>query len=93
LQKVDGQALVSSAYMHRYFNETHLGIQVFWLYVVGVACAVYHFANGLWNLGIHWGLTVSPRAQRLSGWACGVIAVTLFAVGLATLVAFTNMQA
>jgi succinate dehydrogenase / fumarate reductase cytochrome b subunit len=93
LQSVNGEPLVSSAYMHNYFLESHFGIQVFWIYVVGIACAVYHFANGLWNVGIHWGLTVSPRSQRLSGLVCGAVGVTLFAVGLASLIAFTKMQA
>ena len=91
LQNVDGQPLVSSAYMHNYFLETHFGIQVYWIYLVGICCAVYHFANGLWNVGYHWGLTVSPRAQRLWGYACGLIGVTLLAVALASLRAFIYM--
>jgi succinate dehydrogenase / fumarate reductase cytochrome b subunit len=93
LQIVDNQPLVSAKYMHHYFLETHLGIQVFWIYVVGIACAVYHFANGLWNVGYHWGLTVSPRSQRWWGLACGFIGVTLLAVALATLQAFLTIQA
>jgi succinate dehydrogenase / fumarate reductase cytochrome b subunit len=93
LQNVDGQPLVSSAYMHDYFLETHFGIRVLWIYVVGVACAVFHFANGLWNVGIHWGLTISPRAQRVSGLVCGLVGVTLLFVGLASLLAFVKMGA
>jgi succinate dehydrogenase / fumarate reductase cytochrome b subunit len=92
LQHVDGQPLVSSAYMHHYFTETHFGIQVLWFYVLGIACAVYHFANGLWNAAIHWGLTISPRSQRISGVVCGLVGVTLLAVGLASLLAFYQMQ-
>jgi succinate dehydrogenase / fumarate reductase cytochrome b subunit len=92
LQHVDGQALLSSRYMHDYFNEQLFGfLPVVWIYVVGIACAVYHFANGLWNVGVHWGLTVSPRAQRLSGFVCGLVGATLLAVGLASLLAFTKM--
>ena len=93
LQIVDGQPLVSASYMHNYFVSTHFGIQVFWIYVVGIGCAVYHFANGLWNVGYHWGLTVSPRAQRWWGMACGLIGVTMLAVGLATLRAFIDLHA
>jgi succinate dehydrogenase / fumarate reductase cytochrome b subunit len=93
LQNVDGQPLVSASYMHNYFLESHFGIQVFWIYVIGIGCAVFHFCNGLWNLGYHWGLTVSPRSQRIWGLACGVIGVTLLAVGLATLQAFIKIQA
>jgi succinate dehydrogenase / fumarate reductase cytochrome b subunit len=93
LQLVQGQPLVSASYMHNYFLETHFGVQVFWIYVVGISAAVYHFANGLWNVGYHWGLTVSPRAQRWWGFGCGLIGVTLLAVGLATLRAFMTLQA
>jgi succinate dehydrogenase / fumarate reductase cytochrome b subunit len=93
LQNVDNQHLVSARYMHHYFLETHFGIEVKWIYVVGIACAVYHFANGLWNVGYHWGLTVSPRSQRYWGIACGLIGVTLLAVGLAALQAFLTIQA
>jgi succinate dehydrogenase / fumarate reductase cytochrome b subunit len=88
--KVDGQALVTSAYMREYLTGTHLGIEVAWIYVLGVSCAVYHFANGLWNAAIHWGLTVSERSQRISGLVCGLVGVTLFAVGLASLLAFVR---
>lgn len=88
LQNVDGQPLVSTAYMHHYFMESHFGIPVYWIYFVGISCAVFHFCNGLWNLGYHWGLTVSPRSQRLWGYACGLIGVTLLAVALASLRAF-----
>jgi succinate dehydrogenase / fumarate reductase cytochrome b subunit len=90
LQQHDGQKLVSSSYMREYLLSQHLGIQVVWIYVVGVACAVYHFANGLWNAAIHWGLTISPRSQRVSGFVCGLVGVTLLAVALTSLLAFTK---
>jgi succinate dehydrogenase / fumarate reductase cytochrome b subunit len=93
LQKVEGQALVSTRYMHDYLNEVHLGIRVYWIYLVGVLSAVFHFSNGLWNLAYHWGLTVSPRSQKLWGYACGIIGVTLLAVALASLRAFINVSA
>jgi len=93
LQRHAGEALVSSAYMHRYLGESHAGIQVIWMYAVGLACAVYHFANGLWNLGVHWGLTVSTGAQRLSGWACAAVGATLLFLGVRSLVAFMQMGA
>lgn len=92
-QTVDGQPLVTYKYMHQYFGETVLRIPIYWIYFVGICCAVFHFANGLWNIGVHWGLTVSPRAQRLSGYACGLIGLTLLAVALASLRAFIAVPA
>jgi succinate dehydrogenase / fumarate reductase cytochrome b subunit len=93
LQYAGGQALVSTEFMHHYLRSTHFGVQVFWIYLVGVMSAVFHFSNGLWNLAYHWGLTVSPRSQRIWGLACGLIGVTLLAVALASLRAFINVPA
>ena len=93
LQHVDNHTLVSSAYMRDYLHEAHFGVQVLWIYVVGLACAIYHFANGLWNIGIHWGLTVGPKAQQISGLACGLVGVTMLAIGFTSLLAFYNMGA
>lgn len=91
LRNVDGHALVSSAYMHAYLNEAHLGIPVYVFYLIGLFCAVYHFANGLWNVGIHWGLTLTPRAQRISGFLCSGVGLALFSLGAVSLYAFVRM--
>ncbi len=84
------EALVSSAYMRRYLGGAHLGVPVFWLYVVGLACAVYHFGNGLWNLGVHSGITVSRPAQRMSGWACAGVGLALLFLGIRSLIALSQ---
>ncbi len=60
------------------------------LYIIGIAGATFHLANGFWLLGINWGLTTGPRAQKLSAWACtGVFAVTTF-LGLHALWGFNH---
>ncbi len=38
-----------------------------WVYLIGVLSLTYHFVNGLWTFLITWGITVSPRSQKLSG--------------------------
>lgn len=91
LQPSEGHHLVSTSYMHAYLNEAHWGIPVVWIYFVGVAAAVFHFANGIWNFLIHWGLTVSPRSQQISGLVCGLIGVTLLALGYGSLLTFTKI--
>lgn len=93
LQHLGDAALVSSSYMHRYLAEAHGGVPVLWIYVVGVGCAAYHFSNGLWNLGVHWGLFVSRTAQRLAGWACVAIFAALVFLGVESLLAFSHMGA
>ncbi|GIW99181.1 MAG: succinate dehydrogenase [Pirellulaceae bacterium] len=56
-------------------------------YLVGILACVYHFANGLWTMGITWGLWVSPAGQRRATLACAVVGLLLFGVGLTALVA------
>lgn len=55
------------------------------LYAIGVLSCVFHLANGIWTMGITWGVWTSPMAQRRALWACGVFGVLLGAVGLSAL--------
>jgi succinate dehydrogenase / fumarate reductase cytochrome b subunit len=61
---------------------------MFWFYLVGVICAIFHFANGLWSFCVSWGLTISPRSQRISTYVTMVIFVLLAIVGVQDLIAF-----
>lgn len=56
------------------------------LYAIGVLSCVYHFANGLWTMGITWGLWTSPASQRRANYVCGAIGVALAVAGLGALV-------
>jgi succinate dehydrogenase / fumarate reductase, cytochrome b subunit len=55
-------------------------------YVIGLLASVYHFANGLWTMGITWGVWTSPHAQRWANWPCLAIGLGLAAMGLGALV-------
>lgn len=61
---------------------------MFVLYLVGLLLSVFHLANGLWSMGIVWGLTTEPRAQSLLGYACIGMGVLLTALGLHGLIGF-----
>jgi succinate dehydrogenase / fumarate reductase cytochrome b subunit len=62
------------------------------LFVIGVLATVYHFANGLWTMGITWGVWTSPRAQRWANVPCAAIGVFLAVVGLASLVGMVRAE-
>lgn len=62
----------------------------FAFYVVGVLSATFHFSNGLWSFMVTWGVTVSPKAQKLSTFACAGIFVAMSLVGLNSLLGFTG---
>lgn len=55
------------------------------LYAVGVIACVFHLANGIWTMGITWGVWVSPAAQRRANWVCIVFGLGLGIVGLSAL--------
>jgi succinate dehydrogenase / fumarate reductase cytochrome b subunit len=56
------------------------------LYAVGVLSAVFHLSNGLWTLGITWGLWTSPAAMRRASWVSVVVGILLGGAGLGALV-------
>jgi len=55
------------------------------LYAIGVLSTVYHFSNGLWTLGITWGLWTSPAAMRRANAVSVVVGLVLAAAGLGAL--------
>jgi succinate dehydrogenase / fumarate reductase cytochrome b subunit len=55
------------------------------LYAVGVLSAVFHLANGLWTLGITWGIWTSPAAMRRANAVSVVVGLVLAAAGLGAL--------
>jgi succinate dehydrogenase / fumarate reductase, cytochrome b subunit len=56
------------------------------LFAVGVVACVYHLANGLWTMGITWGVWTSPKAQRWATIPCLAVGLGLATIGLAALV-------
>lgn len=55
------------------------------IYAVGVLSCVYHLANGLWTMGITWGVWTSPKAQQRADYVCAAFGVGLAIVGLSAL--------
>ncbi len=62
----------------------------YWIYVVGILAAVFHFSNGLWSFLVSWGITVGPRAQRVASYATLGLFVLLAAMFLMSLNAFMD---
>jgi succinate dehydrogenase / fumarate reductase cytochrome b subunit len=63
------------------------------LYAIGVLACVYHLANGIWTMGITWGVWISPAAQRRADYVCAGFGVLLAAVGLSALVTMRSVGA
>jgi succinate dehydrogenase / fumarate reductase cytochrome b subunit len=52
------------------------------VYLVGVLACVFHLANGIWTMGITWGLWVTPAAQRRADYVAIVFGLGLAVVGV-----------
>ena len=57
-------------------------------YIVGIVSAIFHFANGLWSFAVSWGLTVSPKSQRVMTYVTLIIFVLLSYIGISAVFAF-----
>ena len=62
------------------------------VYTVGILASVYHFANGLWTMGITWGVWTGQRSQAWATVFCGAIGLALAAAGLAALYGFWSFH-
>ena len=54
-------------------------------YLIGILACVYHLANGIWTMGITWGVWISEAAQRRALRICTVFGVLLAIVGVSAL--------
>lgn len=61
---------------------------IFYFYIIGISATVFHFANGVWNFLVHWGVTMGPKAQQISGFVCVGLGLFLLYIGLDALWAF-----
>ncbi|MEC0372498.1 succinate dehydrogenase cytochrome b558 subunit [Paenibacillus chibensis] len=74
--------------MHNIMTQPGL----FVLYLIGVVSASFHFANGLWSFLVSWGITVGPRAQRVSSYVCMTLFVVVALLFVLSMVAFRRAE-
>jgi succinate dehydrogenase / fumarate reductase cytochrome b subunit len=59
-------------------------------YAVGIVCASWHFAYGLWLFAAKWGITTGDKARRRFGYVCLAIGLIFVGVGAATMYSFLS---
>ena len=62
------------------------------LYAIGILSCVFHLANGLWTMGITWGLWVSPAAQKRANWLAIAFGLGLSFISMGALTGFATMS-
>ncbi|MCH1627956.1 succinate dehydrogenase cytochrome b558 subunit [Fredinandcohnia quinoae] len=78
------QPEVSYDMMHEIFASPIMLI----LYFVGVISTIFHFSNGLWSFCVSWGLTITPRSQKILTYVTLGIFILLSIVGIRAILAF-----
>lgn len=61
------------------------------LYLVGILSCVYHLANGIWTMGITWGVWTSPAAQARASMVCTAFGLLLAVVSVGALFGMRNV--
>jgi succinate dehydrogenase cytochrome b subunit len=59
-------------------------------YAIGIFCASWHFAYGLWLFAAKWGITTGDAARRRFGYVCFGIGLLFILVGAGTMYSFLN---
>lgn len=104
LQRVTGIILFVFVIMHFYSTrfQQFMGVNVDFKYMVehlsnpfygsiyflGIICACYHWANGLWAFLITWGFVTGRRAQEVSAKICLALGVIVFLIGMNAFLGF-----
>ena len=55
------------------------------IYAIGVTSCVYHLANGIWTMGITWGVWTSPQAQKRASYVCSAFGLLMMVVSATAL--------
>ncbi|MGM8215540.1 succinate dehydrogenase cytochrome b558 subunit [Bacillaceae bacterium W0354] len=63
---------------------------MFWFYIIGVVSTVFHFANGLWSFFVTWGITVTPRSQKIVTYVTVAVFLVFTYMGVSSLIAFVQ---
>ncbi len=62
----------------------------FWVFIIGTVAAVFHLCNGMWAFLVSWGITVGPRAQRISTYVWMAVFVIVSIMGVQAALGFAD---
>jgi succinate dehydrogenase / fumarate reductase cytochrome b subunit len=65
---------------------------MFTFYLIGIVSSVFHFSNGMWSFLVSWGITIGPRAQKVSSIVWMSVFVIMSVMFIMSLVAFANTE-
>lgn len=57
-------------------------------YIVGILAATFHLSNGIWSFLVSWGITQSPKSQKVASYVTMVFFVIFSIAFIAAILAF-----
>lgn len=57
-------------------------------YIVGILAATFHLSNGIWSFLVSWGITQSPKSQKVATYVTMVFFVVFSVAFVAAILAF-----
>lgn len=72
--------------MHEIFSNPVF----FVLYLIGIVAASFHLCNGMWAFLINWGITIGPRAQRVSSYVWTIAFFLVAGLGIWAMFGFVS---
>lgn len=90
LGQIQGEAVLEYATWQDRLSAPNGLYLVLIFYILGVVTSAYHFAYGMWNFCIRWGITISESAQNKMAKLSQVLFVAISAVGILALIGFFN---
>ena len=73
------------------FNMMEEVVSTPWMlafYIVGILSATFHLSNGIWSFLVSWGITQTPKSQKIASYITMIFFVLLSIVGVMAILAF-----
>lgn len=64
----------------------------FTFYLIGIVSSTFHFSNGMWSFLVSWGITIGPRAQKVSTYVWLGVFILITTMFILSLTAFLDPQ-
>jgi succinate dehydrogenase/fumarate reductase cytochrome b subunit (b558 family) len=81
---------IASDQMFQYLAGQYARPAIFAFYLLGILCAAFHMANGLWGFTYSWGLVTGQKSQDLVWKACMGLGLAVALIGVNALLGFSG---
>lgn len=81
---------IATDQMFQHLAQDYANPLVFSFYVLGIVCAAFHMANGLWGFSYAWGIVTGQKSQDMLWKACMGLGLAVALMGINALLGFSG---